>query len=186
MDGVGSNVKVVESSRRVRYCDGVLRLLGLLLTLVAAIVTGTNRETKTISISISKTLPTLHVPVTAKWQYMSAFVYFLVSNAIAFSYAAASLVASMAVRNSKDKTAIVLVILDMAIMGLLFSANGAAIAVGILGHDGNSHAQWKKVCNLFGGFCHQMTAAIILSLVGSLVFFWLVALAILNLHKKPR
>lgn len=76
MDGVGSNVnvKVVESSRRVRYCEGVLRLLGLLLTLVAAIVTALDKETNTISVSISKGLPTVHLPVTAKWHYMSAFV----------------------------------------------------------------------------------------------------------------
>ncbi|KAH1081289.1 hypothetical protein J1N35_021050 [Gossypium stocksii] len=186
MEGVGSNLKVVESSRRIRYCDGLLRVLGLLLTLVAAILTGADKETKTIPISITKTLPTLHVPVTAKWHYMSAFVYFFVSNAMAFSYAAASLVASMAVRTSKDKAGLVVVILDMAIMGLLLSANGAAIAVGILGQYGNSHVQWRKVCNSFGGFCHQMTAAIILSLVGSLVFFWLVAVALLNLHKKSR
>ncbi|TYI00419.1 hypothetical protein ES332_A11G133600v1 [Gossypium tomentosum] len=171
MEGVGSNLKVVESSRRIRYCDGLLRVLGLLLTLVAAILTGAHKETKTIPISITKTLPTLH---------------FFVSNAIAFSYAAASLVASMAVRTSKDKTGLVVVILDMAIMGLLLSANGAAIAVGILGQYGNSHVQWRKVCNSFGGFCHQMTAAITLSLVGSLVFFWLVAVALLNLHKKSR
>lgn len=186
MDGVGNNVKVVESSRRVRNCEGVLRLLGLLLTLVAVIVTAVDKETQIISVSISKTLPALHVPVTAKWHYMSAFVYFLVSNAIAFSYAAGSLLASMAVRTSQDKRGIVLVILDMTIMGLLFSANGAAIAVGVLGQVGNSHVQWTRVCNMFGGFCHQMTAAIILSLVGSLIFFWLVALAILTLHKKSR
>ncbi|KAK8688430.1 hypothetical protein V6N13_087197 [Hibiscus sabdariffa] len=200
MDAVGSNLKVVESSRRIRYCDGLLRVLGLILTLVAAILTGVDKETKTVPISITKTLPTLHVPVTAKWHYMSAFVnidmsesavylfarYFLISNAIAFSYAAASLVASMSVRTSKDKTGIVLVVLDTTVMGLLLSANGAAIAVGVLGQYGNSHVQWKRVCNMFGGFCHQMTAAIILSLVGSLIFFWLVALAILNLHKKSR
>ncbi|KAK8711543.1 hypothetical protein V6N13_146824 [Hibiscus sabdariffa] len=186
MDGIGSNLKVVESSRRIRYCDGLLRVLGLILTLVAAILTGVDKETKTVTISITKTLPILHVPVTAKWHYMSAFVYFLISNAIAFSYAAASLVASMSVRTSKDKTGIVLVVLDTTVMGLLLSANGAAIAVGVLGQYGNSHVQWKRVCNMFGGFCHQMTAAIILSLVGSLIFFWLVALAVLNLHKKSR
>ncbi|XP_039005785.1 CASP-like protein 1E1 [Hibiscus syriacus] len=186
MDGIGSSLKVVESSRRIRYCDGLLRVLVLTLTLVAAILTGVDKETKIIPITITETLPTLHVPVTAKWHYMSAFVYFLISNAIAFSYAAASLVASMAVRASKEKTGIVLVVLDMTIMGLLLSANGAAIAVGVLSQYGNSHVQWKKVCNMFVGFCHQMTAAIIFSLVGSLIFFWLVALAILNLHKKSR
>ena len=66
-------------------------------------------------------------------------MYFLISNAIAFSYAASSLVASVAVRTSKDKTGTVLVIIDMTIMALLFSANGAASAVGVLVQDGNSH-----------------------------------------------
>ncbi|KAL4352335.1 hypothetical protein GQ457_06G029750 [Hibiscus cannabinus] len=74
MDGIGSNLKVLESSRRIRYCDGLLRVLGLILTLVAAILTGVDKETKTVTISITKTLPILHVPVTAKWHYMSAFV----------------------------------------------------------------------------------------------------------------
>ncbi|KAE8692013.1 CASP-like protein 1E1 [Hibiscus syriacus] len=119
--------------------------MGLILTLVAAILTGLDKETKIIPISITKTLPNLHGLVTAKWHYMSSFVYFLISNAIAFSYAAAYLVASMAVRTSKDKTGIVLVVLDMTIMGLLLSANGAEIAVGVLGQYGNSHVQWRRL-----------------------------------------
>ncbi|KAE8681611.1 CASP-like protein 1E1 [Hibiscus syriacus] len=185
-DGVETNLKVLESSWRIRYFDGLLRVMGLILTSVAAILTGVDEETKTIHISITKTLPTLHVLVTAKWHYMLAFVYFPVSNAIAFSYVAASLVASMAVQTSKDMTETVLVVLDMTIMGLLLSANGAAIAVGVLGQYGNSRVQWRRVCNMLGGFCHQMTAAIILSLVASSIFFWLAALVILNLHKKSR
>ncbi|KAK8693857.1 hypothetical protein V6N13_071424 [Hibiscus sabdariffa] len=149
-------------------------LIGCRIALVAAILTAVDKETNTIPISI-----TLHVSVTAKWHYMSASVYFLISNAIVFSYAAAS----MAVR---DKTGTVLMVLDMTIMGLLLSVNGAEIAVGVIGQYGNSHVQWRRVCDMFGGFCHQMTAAIILSLVASLVFFWLVAQAILNLHKQSR
>ncbi|KAE8697902.1 hypothetical protein F3Y22_tig00110607pilonHSYRG00029 [Hibiscus syriacus] len=50
MDGLGSNLKVLETSRRIRYFDGLLRLMGLILTLVAAILTGVDEETKTFPV----------------------------------------------------------------------------------------------------------------------------------------
>ncbi|KAK4558635.1 hypothetical protein RGQ29_008091 [Quercus rubra] len=188
MDGVRSDVKVVESPRRVRVFDAFLRLFALAFTLVAAVVVGVSKETEIVPITITPSLPTLHLQFTAKWQYMSAFVYFLVSNAIACSYAAASLVYSLAVSSSFNQDAVVLVlsILDLVIMALLFSANGAAAAIGIIGRDGNSHVQWRKVCDMFGAFCHHFTAALVLSLIGSSAFLLLVAFAVLGLHKKPK
>lgn len=51
-----------------------LRLAALSLTLAAAVVVGVDRQTKIISISIAPSLPTIHFPATAKWNYMSAFV----------------------------------------------------------------------------------------------------------------
>lgn len=74
MDGVRSDVKVVESPRRVRLGDVLLRFLGLVFTLAAAVVVGASKETKTVPISLADSLPTLHLTFTAKWQYMSAFV----------------------------------------------------------------------------------------------------------------
>ncbi|KAK9013528.1 hypothetical protein V6N11_041533 [Hibiscus sabdariffa] len=64
--------------------------------------------------------------------------------------------------------------LDINLKESLFYAIGAAMAVGILGD-----VQWMKVCNLFGGICHRMTASIILCLPS--VFFW--HLSLLDLHK---
>ncbi|TXG63513.1 hypothetical protein EZV62_010507 [Acer yangbiense] len=184
-----SCVKVVESSskRVIRCSDMMLRILGLLVTLVAAVLVGVDKETKVLSVTVIKTLPPLHVPVTAKWQYLSAIVYFMVSNTIAYSYAAASLAYSITFLTGKFKnnTAILVrTILDLIILGLLSSATGAGMAVGVLGREGNSHVLWNKVCNLFGGFCREFAAALILSLVGSLVFLLLVVVAVFNLHKR--
>ncbi|KAH7578413.1 hypothetical protein JRO89_XS01G0378500 [Xanthoceras sorbifolium] len=192
MEGVtasgSTSVKVVESSKRVMRCsDIILRILVLFITFVAAVLVGVDKETKLISVSVIESLPPLHVTVTAKWQYLSALVYFLVSNTIACSYAAASLAYSIiAAGKLKNDTALALTILDLIIMGLLSSATGAAMAVGVLGHEGNSHLQWNKVCNLFGGFCRQFAVALVLSLLGSFVFLLLVVVAILNLHKHKR
>uniref|UniRef100_A0A7N0TAC2 CASP-like protein n=1 Tax=Kalanchoe fedtschenkoi TaxID=63787 RepID=A0A7N0TAC2_KALFE len=78
----------------------------------------------------------------------------------------------------------VLIITDALIMGFLLSADGAAAAVGIIARDGNSHLQWPRVCFMFNKFCNQGTTAIVLSTLGSLCFFLLVALSASNLHKK--
>ncbi|KAK3193989.1 hypothetical protein Dsin_025299 [Dipteronia sinensis] len=182
-----SSVKVVESStsKRVMRCsDMMLRILGLLVTLVAAVLVGVDKETKVLSVTVIKTLPPLHVPVTAKWQYLSALVYFVVSNTIACSYAAASLAYSIKFLARNNTAILVRTILDLIILGLLSSATGAGIAVGVLGREGNSHVMWNKVCNLFGGFCREFEAALVLSLVGSLVFLLLVVVAVFNLHKR--
>lgn len=75
MDGViRSDVKVVESPRRVKLYDVLLRFLGLAFTLAAAILVGASKETKTVPISLADNSPPLHLTFTAKWQYMSAFV----------------------------------------------------------------------------------------------------------------
>jgi len=76
-------------------------------------------------------------------------------------------------------------ILDALMVALLFSGNGAATAIGVLGYQGNSHVRWKKVCNVFDKYCHQVAASIILSQLGSLAFLLLVVLLpILRSHRR--
>ncbi|CAL0302459.1 unnamed protein product [Lupinus luteus] len=179
VDGVHRDVKVVERSTRVRPYEVLLRFLGLSLTLVATIIVGIDKETKRISYA------GMHFEATAKWEYMSAIVFFLVSNAIACSYAAASLVITAMPKKSNinnNVTLLVVTLLDLVIMALLFSANGAASAVGEIGQHGNSHVQWIKVCNVFYAYCRHMTVALVLSIIGSTIFLLLVALSILKLH----
>jgi len=69
-------------------------------------------------------------------------------------------------------------------VALLFSGNGAAAAVGVLGYKGNSHVNWKRVCNVFEKFCDQMAASIGVSLIGSLAFLLLVIIPVLRLHPR--
>ncbi|KAK7259434.1 hypothetical protein RIF29_25041 [Crotalaria pallida] len=183
VDGVHIDVKVVERQTRVRpYYDVFLRFLGLSLTLVATIIVGVDKETKSIYYA------GMHFEATAKWEYMSAIVFFLVTNAIACSYATASLIITAMARsngNNNNVTTLldlVVTMLDLVIMGLLFSANGAAAAVGVIGQNGNSHVQWMKVCNVFDAYCRHVTAALVLSIIGSSVFLLLVALSVLKLH----
>ncbi|KAM7463043.1 hypothetical protein LguiA_031164 [Lonicera macranthoides] len=176
----------VANKRSVNGSEVFLRFLALILTLVAAIVGGVNKQTKVVPLVLVPTLPPVNLPVSAKFNYMSAFVYFVVANAIACSYATATLLLSLADMCGKKGLSLLIIILDLAVVALLFSGNGAATAVGVLGYHGNSHVRWNKVCNVFDKFCNQLAGAIVVSLLGSLAFFVLVVLAALNLHKKSK
>ncbi|XWS08642.1 hypothetical protein CRYUN_Cryun40dG0019200 [Craigia yunnanensis] len=171
-------------SRTVSNCDLVLRVLALLLTFAAAIVLGVGKQTKIVSIQIIPTLPPVDLAAQAKWHYLSAFVYVMVSNIIACSYAVISTLVLLGTRNRKMGLAQIIIVLDVVIVGLLFSANGAALAVGVVGYKGNSHLRWNKVCNVFDKFCDQIAISIVLSLLGSLAFIALVALAVFTIHKR--
>ena len=110
----------------------------------------------------------------------------MVSNCIACAYAAVSLVYSVKTRGQKDDQmrSMLLISFDLIMVGLLFSADGAAAAIGVIGRDGNSHMHWIKVCGFFEGYCHHFTAALVISIAGSVMFLCLVVLSVLNLHKK--
>ncbi|XP_057725241.1 CASP-like protein 1E2 [Arachis stenosperma] len=159
----------------------VLRVLALILTLAASIVVVTNKQTKVVPLKVFDSLPPVNLPVSAKWHYLSAVLYFLVTNATSCGYAAVSLLLTAANRDGKSKHLRILIfVLDALMVALLFSGIGAASAVGVLGYHGNSHVQWKKVCNVFGKFCHQMVASIGLSLLGSVAFLFLVMLPLIS------
>uniref|UniRef100_A0A2P2J4H1 CASP-like protein n=2 Tax=Rhizophora mucronata TaxID=61149 RepID=A0A2P2J4H1_RHIMU len=180
MEGVESKG---ASQKGVSKSDLLLRVLALVLTLTAAIVLGVDKQTTTVPVKLVDTLPAVNITVVAKWSYLSAFVYLVVANAVASSYAALSLILSI---GSKKCLSPIIITLDLLMVALLFSSNGAAMAIGFMGYKGNSHVGWKKSCNVFGKFCNQVAAASVLSLVGSLMFVLLVALASLRLHKKSK
>ncbi|XP_048136177.1 CASP-like protein 1E1 [Rhodamnia argentea] len=170
-----------REGRRTRTCGLVLRLLAMALTLAAAVVLGVDKQTKTVPVQVGSGLPPLHVPVTAKWHYLSAFVYFVVANAVASGYAALSLLLLFANKAGKSRAlASAVAIADIIMVALLFSGSGAATAIGVIGHDGNSHVQWGKVCNVFDKFCDRVAISIVLSLVGSLAFVIMGGLAVLG------
>ncbi|XP_059280652.1 CASP-like protein 1E1 [Lycium ferocissimum] len=181
--GAGKDVGVANK-QSIIWTDFGLRFLAFVLTLVAAIVLGVSKQTEVVPVQLVPTLPPINVPASAKWHHMSAFVYFVVVNAIACAYAAMSLVLSLANRAKTNGLSLTIILLDLITVGLLYSGVGAAAAVGLIGYKGNSHVRWDKVCNVFGKFCGQVAAAIGISLVGSILFLLLVLFAMLNLQKK--
>ncbi|KAL1220570.1 CASP-like protein 1E2 [Cardamine amara subsp. amara] len=159
-----------------------MRVLALVLTMAAAIVLGVARQTKVVSIKIIPTLPALDVSTTAKSSYLSAFVYNISANAIACGYTAISIVIVMISKGRRSKGLIMAVLIgDLIMVALLFSGTGAAGAIGLMGSQGNKHVMWKKVCNIFGKFCHQVTGSLAITLLASLVFMFLVVLDALKL-----
>ena len=50
------------------------RVLGFVLSLVAAIVVGLNKQSKVVPLTVSLNLPPLDYTLTANWHYLSALV----------------------------------------------------------------------------------------------------------------
>ncbi|GMI80066.1 CASP-like protein 1E1 [Hibiscus trionum] len=178
--------QVVGMPRTLSNCDLILRVVALLLTVTSAIVLGVDKQTKIVPIQIVPTLPAVNVAAQAKWHYLSAFVYSMVANIIASSYAAISTLMVLGSRNGKARLGLaqIIAVLDILMVGILFSANGAALAIGLMGYNGNSHVRWNKVCNVFDKFCDQAAVSIVLSLLASLAFTALILLTLLTFHKR--
>ncbi|KAI3886326.1 hypothetical protein MKW92_016744 [Papaver armeniacum] len=177
----GSNM---ANKRSVATSEYILRFLAFAATLVAVIVMAVSKQTKSVSVTLLPDLPPISVEAHAKWQYMSANVFFMVVNIAACVYSALSLILAIGNRFGSKGLDLGVIILDLIILSLLFAANGAAAAVGVLGYYGNSHTRWKKVCNIFDSYCRYAAASIILSLVAALMFVLLLGLAASKLHKR--
>ncbi|XP_060181453.1 CASP-like protein 1E1 [Lycium barbarum] len=182
----GAEKNRCEERVKCRSYEMVLRMMGLVFTLLAAIVAGTNMDTESVAVSLIDGLPPLHLTLTAKWNYMSSTVYFVVVNAVACAYAATSMAFQALTGGSRVKKwtgSVLVVALDLTIVTLLFSANGASAAVGLIALNGNPHSQWHKVCYAFKRYCIQGGAALAMSMLGSFFFLCLVLLLALNLHR---
>ncbi|KAH7845028.1 hypothetical protein Vadar_034371 [Vaccinium darrowii] len=152
---------------RVRFSELGLRLLAFSLT--AAIVIAVGKQTKIVAGSLSFQLSLLST-------------YLVVGDAIACAYAIISLVLITLASKGGNKGGLTLMIttFDLVMVALLYSGSGATTAVSLIALKGNSHAQWKKQCNVFGKFCHQMLAGLVLSLVASTIFLLISALNLQN------
>ena len=85
---------------------------------------------------------------------------------------------------SNNVLTLLIIVLDTVTVALLSSGTGAALAIGVMGYEGNSHVGWNKVCDTFGRFCKQVAASALLSLAGAIVFLLLLILALVGLLKR--
>jgi len=70
----GAESKEMGKAVSMSAYDLVMRVLAFVLTLSAAIVIAADKQTKVIPIQLSDSLPPLYVPLTAKWNQMSAIL----------------------------------------------------------------------------------------------------------------
>ncbi|KAL8264130.1 hypothetical protein R6Q59_022260 [Mikania micrantha] len=163
--------------------DVGLRFLLFATALVAVIVMVTSKQSKLITLA-----PGFSIPFVAKFSQSPAFIYLVAALSVACLYSIITGVVSVLVLmkpgGSATKLQFHFVILDALLLGIMASATGAAGGVGYIGYKGNTHTQWRKVCDQFGSFCSHFAVSIFLSLISSITLLLLVWLSVYALSKK--
>lgn len=113
--------------------------------------------------------------------------YFVVVNALVFFYSAISLALTLmsgTAAGGVSSMSLPFSVADLAATVLLFSGNGAAAAISVVAQHGQQRlAAWEKICDVFGGFCGRVNAAIVLSMFAAVAYVMLVVLAMASARK---
>lgn len=172
--------------------DLILRLLAIGATISAAIVMGTNKQTKIIPVGLGPGGVPILAPLSAKYHYSPAFIFFVVANAVACGYTVLSLIPSVAGKLAArsgaypNASAFLLAVFDLVMVALVSAGASAAAAIGYVGYKGNSHTNWLKICNNFDRFCHHTAGAIVISFVGDIIFMILTIMSIYSIYRRAR
>ncbi|KAG6496945.1 hypothetical protein ZIOFF_044825 [Zingiber officinale] len=162
------NGYAVEGSPAIlKIIDLVIRGAAILLTLISAAVMGAAKQTVTINDNNG------YREVEVKSTQSAAFVYFLVINPLVFAYSVGSLVASILRRaGGGGCLKLLLAIGDVVVVAMLFSANGAAVAITAL-----LEKVQKSELGGYNEFCSRLVAAVVLSTLTATLY---VVLAVLG------
>ncbi|KAL0442378.1 UNVERIFIED_CONTAM: CASP-like protein 1B2 [Sesamum latifolium] len=161
----------------------LLRLLAFLATLSATIVMALNKQTKTIVVATIGTVP-ITATLTAKFQHTPAFLYFVIANGNASLHNLLMLVVGFLGPkwNFKGLAHLAIPVLDLMNVAIVSGGASAAVFMGQLGRDGNSHARWNKICDKFDSFCDQGGGAMIASFVGLMLMTVVCSVSIIRLR----
>ncbi|XP_009399244.2 CASP-like protein 1E1 [Musa acuminata AAA Group] len=163
----------------------ILRIVAIVLTFISAVVMGAARQTTTVTGIDAETALLTSITVTVKSTYSAAYVYFVVANVLVFFYSVVSLVLSMVNKARLTSMSLPFSIADLLMVVLLFSSNGAAAAISVVAENGQQNlAGWDKICNLVGGLCARVNAAIVLSMLASVAYVILVVFGMANLRRS--
>ncbi|XP_050221545.1 CASP-like protein 1F1 [Mercurialis annua] len=152
-----------------------LRVLTVGATLAAASIMVTNKQ----SISIGD------FDMEAKYNYSSAFKFFVYANIIACVCSVLSLFFLCVVgRYSSNPGHIFFLFLhDLIMMLLLLAGCSAATAIGFLGKYGNTYSGWMPICDRFGKFCHRGTVSVMLAYL-SVIFLLILTVSSANKSRQ--
>jgi len=189
-DGNRDTGGVSPSQKSLFAVDSILRLLAIGATLAAAIVMGTNKQTVAVPLPLGPGGASVLAPLSAKYHYSPAFIFFVVANAIACGYTVLSLIPSVAGKLAARSgahapaSAFLLAVADLVMVALVMAGASAAAAIAYVGYKGNSHTQWLKICDNFDRFCHHTAGAIASSFVGVIILLILTVISIYSIYKR--
>ncbi|KZV29368.1 integral membrane family protein [Dorcoceras hygrometricum] len=181
---VGSGHKPTLSTR-AKWVLPLLRLLAFLATLAATLVMALNKETRKVIVATIGTT-SIEATVKARFQHTPAFVFFVIVNGNASLHNLLMLVVYF-IRHKfglKRHAPRAIAILDLLNVALVSGGETAAVFMGQLGRDGNSHARWNKICDKVESFCDRGRAAMIASLAGLLLMIIITIISIIRLGNK--
>ncbi|XP_022714450.1 CASP-like protein 2B1 [Durio zibethinus] len=172
----GTNLKVID--RRVRIAELVLRCLICGLSVLAAILVGTDTQVKEI-FSIQK---------KARFTDMKALVFLVVANVVAAAYSfvqvvrcVVGMVRGIVLFNKPLAWAIFSV--DQAMAYLNVAAVGATAQSAVYAKLGQTELQWMKLCNMYGKFCNQVGEGIAMALLVSVSMVFLSCISAFSLFR---
>jgi len=157
----GSNLKAVD--RKVRIAELVLRCLICGFGVLAAVLIGSDNQTKEI-FSIKK---------KAKFTDMKALVFLVVASGLAAAYSLVQVlrcVVSM-VRGSvlfNKPLAWAIFSGDQLMAYLMLAAVAAALQSSVFAKFGEPELQWMKICTMYGKFCNQVGEGVASALFASI------------------
>ncbi|XVF28042.1 hypothetical protein REPUB_Repub14bG0161300 [Reevesia pubescens] len=172
----GTNLKVID--RRVRVAELVLRCVICGLSVLTAVLVGTDTQVKEI-FSIQK---------KARFTDMKALVFLVVANGVAATYSLGQVVRCVVgmVRGSvlfSKPLAWVIFSGDQAMTYLTVAAVGAAAQSAVFAKLGQAELQWMKICNMYGKFCNQVGEGIAIALLVSISMVVLSCISAFNLFR---
>ncbi|MED6179400.1 hypothetical protein PIB30_000512 [Stylosanthes scabra] len=164
-----------------------LRVVSFLATASATIVMALNKQTKNLVVATLGNTP-ITATITAKFNQTPAFVFFIIANGNASLHNLVMIAVDLLVPryDYKGLRLALIAILDMMAMGLASAGDGAATFMSMLGRNGNSHAQWNKICDKFESYCDREGAALIASFIGFILLFIITVMSIIKLLKPNR
>ncbi|KAL2343138.1 hypothetical protein Fmac_004423 [Flemingia macrophylla] len=164
-----------------------LRVISFLATSSATLVMALNKQTKNLVVATIGTTP-VTIPLTAKFNHTPAFIFFVIVNAIASVYNLVVIAVDILgpQYDYKGLRLGLIAILDVMIMALAATGDGAATFMAELGRNGNSHARWEKICDKFEAYCNRGGAALVASFIGIILLLVVTVMSITKLLKLNR
>ncbi|MED6147326.1 hypothetical protein PIB30_043172 [Stylosanthes scabra] len=164
-----------------------LRVLSFFATASATIVMALNKQTKNLVVATLGNTP-VTATITAKFNQTPAFVFFIIANGNASLHNLVMIAVDLLVPryDYKGLRLALIAILDMMAMGLASAGDGAATFMSMLGRNGNSHAQWNKICDKIQTYCDRGGAALVASFVGFILLLIITVMSIIKLLKPNR